>query len=215
MIHPLYKKNQWSKHFSCKKYSIILYMKIYNQNKPSTQKRVKTKKQFTRKNYMSGEGMLTSVWGPSLWHVLHTISFNYPINPTKEDKNNYRSFIQSLQYVLPCLYCRKNFIHNLRQLPLRCKVFDSRESFSKYIYALHEHINTMLGKKSNLTYNNVRNRYEHFRSRCNMKTNITKKKKEKGCIDPLHGKKSKCILHIVSNKSRKKTFKMDRNVKLT
>lgn len=157
--------------------------------------------------------MLTSVWGSSLWHVLHTISFNYPIHPTKEDKNHYKAFMQSLQHVLPCSYCRKNYVNNLKHLPLHCKVFDSRESFSKYVYYLHEHINTMLGKKSNLTYKNVRNRYEHFRSRCNVKKNITKKK-ENGCIDPLHGKKSKCILHIVSNKSRKKTFKIDRDVTL-
>jgi hypothetical protein len=42
----------------------------------------------------------------------------------------------------------------------------SRETFSRYIYDLHEVINTMLGKKSGLTYYMVRERYEHFRSRC-------------------------------------------------
>jgi hypothetical protein len=30
---------------------------------------------------------MTSVWGSPMWHVLHTISFNYPIKPTKEQKN--------------------------------------------------------------------------------------------------------------------------------
>jgi len=29
--------------------------------------------------YNSDEGMLTKVWGPPLWHVLHTISFNYKV----------------------------------------------------------------------------------------------------------------------------------------
>ena len=42
----------------------------------------KKKYKFTKKQYMSGDGMLTKVWGPSLWHYLHTMSFNYPINPT-------------------------------------------------------------------------------------------------------------------------------------
>ena len=32
--------------------------------------RIKKKKVYTKKNYNSGEGMLTSVWGPSLWHYL-------------------------------------------------------------------------------------------------------------------------------------------------
>ena len=30
--------------------------------------------------------MLTTVWGPSLWHSLHTMSFNYPVKPTVKIK---------------------------------------------------------------------------------------------------------------------------------
>ncbi len=52
-----------------------------------TRKKQKKKKTFTRKHYNSGDGMLTTVWGPSLWHYLHTMSFNYPVKPTKTDKN--------------------------------------------------------------------------------------------------------------------------------
>lgn len=178
-------------------------------------KEMKKKLKFTRKNYNSGDGMLTSVWGPSLWHFLHTVSFNYPVNPSREDVENYRNFMKMLKYILPCKYCRINYVKNLKALPLTCEVFKSRDSFSKYVYKLHEHVNSMLGKQSNLSYVQVRNRYEHFRSRCSgkySKKNKTKKK-ERGCVDPLHGKKSKCILHIVSDKSRKKTFKIDRNTK--
>ena len=47
----------------------------------------------------------------------------------------------------------------------------NRTTFSKYVYNLHEHINKMLGKKSGLRYNDVRERYEHFRSRCTKKRN--------------------------------------------
>ena len=42
----------------------------------------------------------------------------------------------------------------------------NRYTFSKYIYKLHEKVNTLLNKKSGLTYCDVRERYEHFRSRC-------------------------------------------------
>ena len=42
---------------------------------------------------MSGDGMLTAVWGPSMWHYLHTMSFNYPVSPTKDDKIHYKKFI--------------------------------------------------------------------------------------------------------------------------
>ena len=35
------------------------------------------------------------------------------------------------------------------------------------------------------------------------------KKKEKGCITPITGIKSKCIIQIVPKSSKKKTFIMD------
>lgn len=152
--------------------------------------------QFTTDHYNSKEGMLTSVWGPSLWHFLHVISFNYPVEPTKADKKHYRDFLKSLQYILPCKYCRDNFKKNIASL--KHSDFANRESFSKYMYYLHEDINTMLGKHSNLTYEDVRHRYEHFRSQCKGKKT---QRKRKGCVKPLHKtyKKPKCILKIVPN----------------
>ena len=39
---------------------------------------------FKQQDYESSDGMLTYVWGPSLWHFLHTMSFNYPVNPTQK-----------------------------------------------------------------------------------------------------------------------------------
>ena len=74
----------------------------------------------------------------------------------------------------------------------------------------------MLNKKSGLSYADVRERYEHFRSRCteeNMKVFKYKKmqtKKEKGCTEPLYGKKSKCIIKIVPQSAKQNTFKMDK-----
>ena len=79
-----------------------------NKTKKNKTKKNKTKKNkwvYSKKDYQSGDGMLTSVWGPSLWHYLHTMSFNYPIKPTKEDKKYYKEFIFNLKHVLPCKYC--------------------------------------------------------------------------------------------------------------
>ena len=58
------------------------------------------------------------------------------------------------------------------------KTMKSRETFSKYIYNLHELINTMLNKKSNLSYDDVRERYENFRARC-----VNKKSFRKGFFE--------------------------------
>ena len=99
------------------------------------------------------------------------------------------------------------------------RYMESRESFSKYIYKLHELINKMLGKNSGLTYKMVRERYEHFRSRCTKSYRELKKtmkniedttpNQEKGCTEPLYGEKSKCVLQIVPQATKCDTFQMD------
>jgi hypothetical protein len=94
------------------------------------------------------------------------MSFNYPVHPTAADKRHYRNFVLELQFVLPCGKCRKNLVKNFKKQPLTMSHMKSRETFSRYIYDLHETINQMLDKRSGLTYENVRERYEHFRARC-------------------------------------------------
>ena len=162
---------------------------------------IKKNRYFTEEDYVSGDGMLTSVWGPALWHYLHTMSFNYPVEPSNADKKHYRNFILSLQHVLPCKYCRMNLEKNFKTLPLTMKEMKSRHTFSKYVYDLHEEINTMLGKKSNLSFEDVRERYEHFRARCGKRKVIkimkTRKKKHKGCTEPLYKIKSKGVVQII------------------
>ena len=167
---------------------------------------------YTQEDYKSGEGMLTTVWGPSLWHFLHIMSFNYPNEPTNEQKHYYMNFILSLENILPCKYCRINLKKNFKVLPLRISTMKNRFTFSKYIYDLHEHINKMLNKKSGLTYEIVKERYEHFRARCNIKEKPVKVK-EKGCTESLYGKKSKCIIKIVPQTKKCNTFQMDDSCK--
>jgi hypothetical protein len=189
---------------------------------------IRTKKHrvFKKNDYNAGDGMLTTVWGPPMWHYLHTMSFNYPVNPTTEDKKHYRDFILNLQYVLPCKYCRMNLKTNLKTLPLNMSDMANRDTFSRYIYDLHELVNKLLKKTSNLSYCDVRERYEHFRARCTeekpkvfkfLKINSinkinrkTKKKGEQGCTEPLYGKKSKCILNIVPQDEKGKSIQIDK-----
>lgn len=181
-------------------------------------KHSKTKKHrvFHLKDYSANDGMLTSSWGPAIWHSLHMMSFNYPVHPTIADKKNYRNYIISLKHILPCKYCRMNLVKNFKALPLTMEHMKNRDSFSKYIYHLHELVNKMLNKQSGLSYTDVRERYEHFRARCteekpklfNFKK--VKTKKEKGCTEPLYGKKSKCVIKIVPQEDKAATFQMDK-----
>jgi hypothetical protein len=183
---------------------------------------------FKKRDYESNDGMLTTVWGPGMWHFLHTMSFNYPTHPTHDQKVQYRNFIISLQQVLPCKYCRQNLHKNFKTFPLRMCHMASRDTFSRYVYRLHEIVNKLLGKSNKLTYCDVRERYEHFRSRCTVdddtnkifnfdvfktntktKTGTSKKAKELGCTEPLYGEKSKCVMKIIPQKQNEPTFTID------
>ena len=195
---------------------------------------------FKKKDYSAGDGMLTAVWGPGMWHFLHTMSFNYPVNPTPDDKKHYKDFMLSMQYVLPCKYCRQNIANTFKEHPISDDNMKNRDNFSRYVYNLHETINKRLKKKSNLTYCDVRERYEHFRARCvqdlpklfnpndsikfeeyaintqtrknknNNKKNKKNDKGETGCTEPLYGEKSKCIIKIVPQEEKCKTLQIDK-----
>jgi hypothetical protein len=171
-----------------------------------------SKKNNTRKSscvYDSNDfndknGMLTTIWGPGMWHFLHTMSFNYPNQPTKIQKKQYKDFIISLKHILPCGKCRENLATNFKIMPLKAKHMKNRENFSKYVYDLHELVNKQLDKTSGLTYEVVRERYEHFRARCN-----GTKKSHVGCAKASRAKKTKSVINIVPN-SKCKTLKIDR-----
>ena len=187
-------------------------MKKTLKNKIKSKKN-KTKKIYSKKDYNSGDGMLTTVWGPGMWHYLHTMSFNYPVKPTNAEKMHYKNFMLNLQYVLPCRYCRENLKNNYKAHPLKECHLKNRAAFSRYVYRLHEIVNKMLGKKSGLKYCDVKERYEHFRSRCTEENpkifKFKKPKHEKGCTEPLYGKKAKCVIKIVPQEEKCKTFQMD------
>ena len=195
-------------------------------NKPKTESgasSTKTRRVYSKGDFSSGDGMLTTVWGPSIWHFLHTMSFNYPVKPTADDKKHYSEFIKSLQHVLPCRHCRENIVKNFKVFPLKPCHMESRATFSRYVYGLHETVNKMLDKKSGLKYCDVRERYEHFRARCtddkpklwdikkleDRKKKKAGKEKEKGCTEPLYGKKAKCVIKIVPQEEKCSTFEMD------
>jgi len=162
---------------------------------------------FTKEQYNSDYGMITYIWGPLLWHFLHIISFNYPVDPCDFNKknnlvdhqveNSYYYFIFLLQFILPCKTCRDNLKKNLESLHFftrKAQIMKSRESFSRFIYELHEVINKMLNKTSNLSYEQVRDFYEHFRANCSKNLNKTNDNTDKTYKKNKNDKKNKSHL---------------------
>jgi hypothetical protein len=171
---------------------------------------------FTMNDYNSDSGMQSAIWGPAVWHTLHSTSFNYPVNPTELDKKHYTDWFMSFQFTLPCVYCRDNFKNNLRKAKFSVAVMKNRSTFSRFIYEFHNCINKMLGKTIKISFEEVRDRYEHFRSMCiDRKANQTTNNngREQGCIGALHGTKSRCVIHIVPKTSRQSGFKIDSRCK--
>jgi len=190
------------------------------KNKTKTKHKVNTirkKTLFKKSDLNSKNGMLTSVWGPSMWFTLHLISFNYPVKPTLKQKSEYYNFFKNLGNILPCSYCRKNYKKNIKTVKLTMNIMKNRNTLSLWLYKLHNEVNKMLGKRTDLTYCQVRQRYEMFRSRCllkNEKDIFKTKAKELGCTKSFYGLKSKSVINIVPRTKRCKTIKIDRRCML-
>lgn len=102
--------------------------------------------------------MNQNIWGPHLWFSLHSISFNYPINPNEDDKNNYYNFFDSLKNVIPCSICKKNYIRHLNEHPIKNNL-DNRKKLVYWLIDMHNMVNVETGKKI-FSYDKVIKKYE-------------------------------------------------------
>ena len=93
-----------------------------------------------------------------MWFSLHTISLNYPLKPTNEDKINYGNFFSALQHVIPCPVCKKNYIRHIQEHPIN-NFLDNRKSLVYWVIDMHNMVNAEIGKKI-LSYANVIKKYE-------------------------------------------------------
>lgn len=108
--------------------------------------------------------MKTSIWGPPLWIFLHSISFNYPSTPTKQQQNQMIIFFNGLKDILPCRFCRESYSIYLSKHPIKNHV-SSKKTLSKWVYNLHNCVNDKLRKQGNFieknpTYTNIKKKYQ-------------------------------------------------------
>lgn len=121
----------------------------------------------------SESGMLTSIWGNSMWNSLHCISFTYPVLPSDEDKKHYKIYFESLKYVLPCCVCRKHYTKHTQiggDFEIVDDIFESRHSLSKWVFDLHKNVNESLGMIYDITYEDIYVKYNSYIATCNMST---------------------------------------------
>ncbi len=82
-------------------------------------------------------------WGPHLWFFLHTVSFNFPENPSFKNKTDYNDFYNSLKNMIPCELCKTHYIQHLEISP---PDLSGRNALVKWTIDLHNKVNKQLGK---------------------------------------------------------------------
>lgn len=93
-------------------------------------------------------GFNPKMWGPEGWWFIHLTALNYPLKPTKKDKENYLKFFESLKDTLPCEGCAFNFGEKLKKTPPK---LESREALFKWTVDVHNEVNES-NKKPKLSY---------------------------------------------------------------
>lgn len=102
--------------------------------------------------------MNQNIWGSSMWFSLHTITMNYPNFPNNEEKYNYKIFFESLQNVIPCAVCKKNYIRHLKEHPINNHL-NTKKELVYWLIDMHNMVNAEIGKKQ-LSYDAVIQKYE-------------------------------------------------------
>ena len=104
--------------------------------------------------------MDTNKWGKHGWIFLHYITFNYPMNPSQSDIDNYYTFFDSLKNVLPCDLCNENYKNHLHKYSL-LNALKSRTLLIKWLIDVHNATNKQLGKNV-LSYDKAMKKIEKF-----------------------------------------------------
>ena len=86
-----------------------------------------------------------TIWGPPMWFVMHSITFNYPEKPTAVERRIHRDFFHNIAHVLPCSVCRNHFEHVLREYPIEPHL-DTRASLVQWLVDVHNIANERDGK---------------------------------------------------------------------
>jgi hypothetical protein len=116
--------------------------------------------------------MQTSKWGPSAWDYLHTLTFNYPENPSDDNKKYYYELFNNLKFTLPCKYCRESYSIFFKYININ-DYLDDRKGITYWLYTIHNIVNLKLNKKK-VDFIDVVNYYE--KRRANQKNETCKKK---------------------------------------
>ena len=117
---------------------------------------------YTTNLLMSSFVLDPKVWGPHYWFFLHTIAMSYPQFPNVVTKKKYYEFIQNLPLFIPVEEISGKFTKLLDQYPVS-PYLDSRDTFVRWTYFIHNKINEYLEKPKISLNQFYVNYYEHYK----------------------------------------------------
>lgn len=109
--------------------------------------------------------MRPDIWGPHAWIFLHSVTLEYPNNPTIKDKQNMTNFIFALGTVLPCEKCRINFRSHLEKYPLTDEVLSCKENLVNWLIDIHNCVNDTKKTKKLSYQEGVSKILEHYENK--------------------------------------------------
>jgi hypothetical protein len=101
-------------------------------------------------------------WGPKAWNLLHSFSINNNYKIPDNKKHNYYIFYTTFTYILPCIICSDHYydiIHNIEPLEEE-KI--SRSYIKKWIFKVHNIVNSILNKPKYSYYQTITNNEDIF-----------------------------------------------------
>jgi hypothetical protein len=100
-----------------------------------------------------------------IWMHLHMVTLTYPNEPTPQERDDYTQWFLLLGKTLPCDACKRNFAKNLEETKFNKRTdMASRDSFARFVWNFHNHINTKLGKHVNMSWEEFNTFYEELRA---------------------------------------------------
>ena len=99
------------------------------------------------------------IWGPPTWFFLHSITLNYPYNPTQQDIDNYKNFFYYFIKIIPCNYCKHNLQIHLQKYPIE-NFLSNKKLLVKWLFNIHNLTNKHLNKPL-FTYKQFINYYKN------------------------------------------------------
>jgi len=94
-------------------------------------------------------------WGRHTWIYLHTLTFNYPSNPTIKDKKKYYNHFNNLGDMLPCPTCATSYKIFFKYIPI-IEFLDDIHGITFWLFIIHFLVNKKLSKNNISFYDTVK-----------------------------------------------------------